>query len=329
MAIDLGDDGGLVCAFRFTDGAAEVLRWDNVSAALCRDQAPAWIHLNGSDQRTRHWIEKNPDIPRLARELLLGSDRRLRLEATGDGVMGIIGDVQHDFDGSLATIGMLRFYLDDHHFISLRHEPLASVDNLRHAVATGATRPTAPVDLLIQLFNELSRALGVVLAELNEGIDEIEDKLLSHRVLAEAGELARIRRDLAQLRRHLVPQRQALAGLFNLMPDWFSPAHATGMRNALERLAATGNDLEQLQERASLLQTELSGRLAEMTNHNLYVLSIVTAVFLPLTLISGIFGMNVGGLPWVGDGYGFLWVMVLSGVTAVVTVGLLYWRRLF
>jgi zinc transporter len=272
---------------------------------------------------------KCPDLPRLGRESLLGSDRRMRLEVIGDGLMGIIGDVQHDFDGSLSTIGMLRFYVDDHHLITLRHEPLSAVDNLRRAVATGALRPERPIDLLIQLLNELSRTLGVVLSELTEGIDEIEDNLLAHKILAEAGELARIRRDLAQLRRHLVPQRQALAGIVNLMPAWFTPGHATGVRQAVERLAATGSDLEQLQERAVLLQTELSGRLAEMTNHNLYILSILTAIFLPLTLISGIFGMNVGGLPWVGTPWGFIWVMVLSAGTLIITLALLYWRRLF
>lgn len=330
MAIEIDDNGGLVCAFRFPGaGKAEPVKWEEIGHAVSGEAPPVWLHLNGNDQRVRHWVDKCPELPRLARESLLGSDRRMRLEVIGDGLMGIVGDVQHDFDGNLSTIGMLRFYVDDHHLVTLRHEPLSAVDNLRRAVATGSLRPEAPIDLLIQLLNELSRTLGVVLAELTEGIDEIEDNLLAHKVLAEAGELARIRRDLAQLRRHLVPQRQALAGIVNLMPAWFTPGNANGVRQAVERLAATGSDLEQLQERAVLLQTELTGRLAEMTNHNLYILSILTAIFLPLTLISGIFGMNVGGLPWVQDGYGFIWVMLLSLGTLVVTLALLYWRRLF
>lgn len=330
MAIELDDNSGLVCAFRFPGGGkAEPVKWEEINHAVGGEAPPAWFHFNGNDQRVRHWIDKCAELPRLARESLLGSDRRMRLEVIGDGLMGIVGDVQHDFDGNLSTIGMLRFYVDDHHLITLRHEPLSAVDNLRRAVATGSLRTEAPIDLLIQLLNELSRTLGVVLAELTEGIDEIEDNLLAHKILAEAGELARIRRDLAQLRRHLVPQRQALAGIVNLMPAWFTPGNAHGVRQAVERLAATGSDLEQLQERAVLLQTELSGRLAEMTNHNLYILSILTAIFLPLTLISGIFGMNVGGLPWVQDGYGFIWVMVLSAATLIITLALLYWRRLF
>jgi zinc transporter len=113
-----------------------------------------------------------------------------------------------------------------------------------------------------------------------------------------------------------------------MMPSSFGTECTGRINHALERLGAAGSDLEQLQERAVMLQTELSGRLAELTNRNLYVLSIITAVFLPLTLISGIFGMNVGGLPWVGDNWGFVWVMVVSVITLIATVILLRWRRM-
>jgi zinc transporter len=329
VTITLDDHTGIVCAFRFSPaGPAQSLKWHEIDSALDRDLPGTWLHLNGNDQRVRHWIEKCAAIPRIARESLLSGDHRMRIDPIGDGLMGILGDVQHDLDGTLSTIGLLRFYLDDHHLITLRHEPLAAVDNLRREIATGTMTPAGPIDVLIQLLNELSRTLGIVLADLTERIDEIEDKLLSHKLLAEAGELALIRRDLAQLRRHLVPQRQALAGLSTMMPSSFGVECTGRINHALERLGAAGSDLEQLQERAVMLQTELSGRLAELTNRNLYVLSIITAVFLPLTLISGIFGMNVGGLPWVGDNWGFLWVMVVSVITLIATVILLRWRRM-
>lgn len=88
-------------------------------------------------------------------------------------------------------------------------------------------------------------------------------------------------------------------------------------------------DLEATQERARLLQEEISNSLGEATNRNLYVLSIVTAIFMPVTLITGIFGMNVGGLPWLTDGDGFAWVMVVMALTAGITLLTLHWQRFF
>jgi zinc transporter len=87
-------------------------------------------------------------------------------------------------------------------------------------------------------------------------------------------------------------------------------------------------EIAELYERAKLLQEELAARLAENTGHNLYVLSILTAVFLPMTLVTGIFGMNVADLPGLHAGGSFWWVMILILAAGGVTLAALFWRRL-
>jgi zinc transporter len=61
----------------------------------------------------------------------------------------------------------------------------------------------------------------------------------------------------------------------------------------------------------------------EQTNRSLHVLAIVTTVFLPASLVAGIFGMNVGGVPWTDDKSGFLWAMAIIGVASIVVYWLL------
>ena len=78
-----------------------------------------------------------------------------------------------------------------------------------------------------------------------------------------------------------------------------------------------------------MLHEEIAGRTAEATNRNLYFVSLLTAIFLPITLITGIFGMNVGGLPWVDEHTGFLWVFGIMLLTALTSLILLHWRRFF
>ena len=77
---------------------------------------------------------------------------------------------------------------------------------------------------------------------------------------------------------------------------WFREKDTQELHRSIERLGAVSQDLESIQERARLLQEEIAGRLGKATNHNLYVVSLLTAIFLPITLITGIFGLNVGGL---------------------------------
>ena len=106
----------------------------------------------------------------------------------------------------------------------------------------------------------------------------------------------------ARLRRHMVPQQHALVGLLSRLPAWVAQPEAARLRDAIERLGALGRDLDLVQERARLRQEQAAARLREATNRNLSILSIVTAIVLPITFVSGIFGINLGGrrcrTPW-------------------------------
>jgi zinc transporter len=101
------------------------------------------------------------------------------------------------------------------------------------------------------------------------------------------------------------------------------------LREATEEFGEVVNELDAIQERAKLLQEELAARNSEETNRNLFILSIVTTILLPMTLITGIFGMNVAGLPGLKDPFAFWWVMLGMAVVALIALLLLHWKRLF
>ena len=116
-------------------------------------------------------------------------------------------------------------------------------------------------------------------------------------------------------------------GLTVHLETWCHEEDLALLRRALGRLETLAQDLELVQVRARLVQEELVTRLSETTNHNLLFLSIVTSLLLPVTLISGIFGMNVGGLPFTQGPSGFWWAMFLMAATLVASV-VLRWRKL-
>ncbi|WP_280526087.1 CorA family divalent cation transporter [Methylobacterium soli] len=72
-----------------------------------------------------------------------------------------------------------------------------------------------------------------------------------------------------------------------------------------------------------LLQEELSARVAEQSNRQLYTLSVLTALFLPPTLITGFFGINTKGLPFADNQHGSLIVMILALGSAVLAYGII------
>jgi zinc transporter len=185
------------------------------------------------------------------------------------------------------------------------------------------------MDVVFRFLEDMTDILAGISGKQAEIVDEIEDLVLKDRFLRDSEELGAVRRLLTRVRRHVDAQRHAMSQLVHRPPAWFCEKDTQDLRRAIEHLNAVFLDLEAIQDRARLLQDEIAARIANATNRNLYVVSLLTAVFLPITLISGIFGMNVGGLPWETQSTGFIWVIGVMLLTIMISLGLLHWRRFF
>jgi zinc transporter len=129
-----------------------------------------------------------------------------------------------------------------------------------------------------------------------------------------------------RFRRHLHANRGALSHLRSFGAHDGSQ-QLNPLRQALEHLDGVASDLDLIHERVRLLQEEVANLLAEATNRNLYVLSIVTTALLPGTLLTGFWGMNVGGLPWADDAHGILWTGLSVLASIVFSLALLRGSR--
>lgn len=326
--LDMPEPCGLICGYRVDgDGTMEEIAWDQMDAALDHEDSVVWLHFNQADARAKIWIEACPRIPLTAKALLLGSDAHMRIEAAGNGLAGVVGDLHHEFAEKPEQLDVLRIYLDNGCLISARRQPLRAIDKLRRQLGEGL-KVDRPIALITQFLHHVTDTLGDLIVELADTVDEIEDAILSEGTTSQTPELGRVRRVSARLRRHMVPQQHALIGLLSRLPQWICTADAASLKTAIERLAALGHDLDLVQERARLLQDQVSNRLMEATNKNLYVLSIVTTIFLPMTLVTGIFGMNLGGLPGQQDPFGFWYGFVAMLALGAVTLVLLKRRKM-
>jgi zinc transporter len=328
MTNKISDNQGLICGFLLnTHAPAEHLLWDAASQAFI-NEAKVWLHFNLVDSRARNWIAKCDRIPEPAREMLLSNDSRIGLETVENAIVGLLGDLHYEFADDPDELGLLQVYVDDTCIITGRTHPLKAIDRLRRELMSGECIET-PIDLLANLLEHLTETFGTVTTFLNDKVDNIEDRILKEWLQGEGGELGRLRRLFVQLRRHVSAERNALFYVSKRMPNWCSEVDLLLLQQAIERLDSVAQDLGVIQERGRLLHEEMSTRLEGATNRNLYVLSMVTIVFLPLTLITSIFGMNVGGLPWTEDKFGFGWSMLTMTAIAIVTLYILRRRQFF
>jgi zinc transporter len=317
------EDEGLICAFQIAPLAPrteEVLR----DGTGCEGM---WLHFNLSNARARRWLQEKAPISPVARATLLSAETRIHAEILPEGLVAVLTDLDHHFSGDPETFGVIRVYVDSKRLITARRRPLKTVDRLRRELAAGNLEVGSPMRLFEHFLEALAETLRTVVAKLADEVDDVEERILAGYFLDEGKALGRMRRLLAQLRRRMGADRAALAPLPLRLPPAFDAEERQGLREAIERLDAVGQDLELVQERARLLQEEIAGRLGEATNRNLYVLSIVTTTLLPITLITGVFGMNVSNLPFAQGHGGFWWVMLIMALAVIVTLIILRHRR--
>jgi zinc transporter len=324
--VELPDTSGLICGFCFSpEGAARPLDWTKEATHL---HDSAWLHFRQSDTRFQAWLSACERIPQQWRDLLLDTDSHVHLETSAQGFAGVLGDFQYESDSDTDLLGTVRIFVDQHLVITARLHALKAVDQLRIEVRNGLP-VRGPMDIVLRFLEDVSDIIESHSLKQAEIVDGIEDLVLKDRFLQESEELGGVRRLLTRLRRQVDAQRHALAQLTHRPPPWMCDEDKTEIRRSIERLNAIFLDLEAIQERARLLQDEIAGRIGNATNRNLYVISLLTAIFLPITLISGIFGMNVGGLPWENQPGGFGWVIAVMILTITGSLAFMHWRRFF
>lgn len=323
--VDIANSCGLICAFALPEqGPVRQLPLDRSASD---NAGPTWLHFNLADIRACNRITAFDDVPQLAKELLLDTDPHIRSEIFGDGIALVIGDLNHDFTDDPEDFGVLRLYIDSDRLITGRRHPLKSVDELRRSLLAGLEVNSTPA-LLAHLIQDLAEVFHGVIKKISDDVDDAEDQILAGRVHEQGMELGKVRRLLARMRRHVSAGRSALAHGVNGLSRQLDKEEIGRLYQALERLDGAAQDLELVQERARLLQEEIAGQLGEATNRNLYILSLMTTALLPINLITGVFGMNTGGLPWSNDAHGFSRAVLCMLIGVAISLGILHWRKI-
>lgn len=286
----------------------------------------AWLHLRASDPATETWAAAHLSwLDPHALGALLEEETRPRATEIEPGVLVILRGVNTNPGADPEDMVSIRLYVDAARIVSMSVRDMASVADLRAKVAAGRGPVTAG-HFLCSLIDRLNDHIARFLHRLDEACDEIENEALDHASAELRERLGDIRRQVILFRRHIAPQRDALERLLYAELSLFSPREHRRLSEAHERLTRVIEDTDALRERLGVVRDEVQNALSERLNRNLYMLSLVSAVFLPLGFLTGLFGINVGGMPGVDQPLAF-WI-VCAGLAATGVVVLLVLRRL-
>jgi zinc transporter len=203
--------------------------------------------------------------------------------------------------------------------VSVTRKHLLATDAVVAEVKAAQVRD--PGDLIAAFAGAITEDLDPVVADLGDWLDDCEQKLDMSNVFDLRRGVTKVRSEAINYRRFLAPQRIALERLAGLPGDWLQDDDRAHLSAAADRAARMAEEVEAIRERAALMHEALSDLRAEQLDQRALVISVAAMVFLPLTFITGLYGMNVQGLwlaekPWAFDAIVALCVAVAVGTTA-------------
>lgn len=330
------DDAGLICGWRFfcdtrepaqamtAQSAAEWLRVHGEGMPGRRGDF-LWLHFNLANTQSLRWLQRHAALPEDFYACLRDGLTTTRIERSDDSLVAVFNDVNFEFNFESADIATLWICLDERLVITARTQPLRSVDALRAAVRKGDS-PASPAELLEHLMRTQADVLVRVVRETTARVDDIEDAIFAQRYHHPRAQLGRLRRLLVRLQRLLAPEPAALFRLLQQPPGWMGEADRQGLAAASEEFSLMLRDMQTLQDRIRLLQEEVAAAVNEDNNNSLFVLTVVTVLALPINILAGLFGMNVGGIPLAEHENGF-WIVVSIVVAFTVIAAWLAFRK--
>ncbi|WP_242673510.1 transporter [Aquitalea sp. USM4] len=324
------DQVGLISGFRFLpDQAGEPIGSEQALAFL-QDTSPAaegfvWLHFNLAHVACERWIRANLALPEDFAEMLHAGAGSTRIEAVDGMLLAVINDVALGFGVVTSDVATLWVAAGSRLLVTARVRPLRSVDRLRAAVKAGEVFPSAR-SLLFHLMQDQADVMAAIVREYTHKVDHVEDRLLAEHLQDHRAELSSMRRTLVRMQRLLAPEPGALFRLLNRPPAWLAEPDVQALRESTEEFSLVLNDLATLVERIKLLQEELAAKLNEQTNRTLFTLTLVTVLALPINIVAGFFGMNVGGVPLANHPHGF-WVLVVLVASFTLLAGWWAFRR--
>lgn len=327
------DDTGLISGYAFAPGQPpQALSSSTLVAELeALRQQPAgdgrffWLHFNLAHAASQRWLERHGGLSPGFHDALRDELRSTRIERDEDALVAVVNDVRFDFAFAPSDLSTLWVGLDRQLVVTARHTPLRSIDKLTRAVKSGETL-RSPLELLERLLRAQADVLVDIVREVTRQVDRVEDELLAGRLAAKRARLGALRRLLVRLQRLLAPEPASLLRLLQHPPDWVDAGDAQLLREAAEEFSVALRDMAALQERIKLLQEEVVAIVDERTSRSVFVLTIVTVLALPINILAGLFGMNVGGVPLSQHPHGF-WIVTALVLTFTAVAGWLSFRK--
>ncbi|MCB2066184.1 MAG: zinc transporter ZntB [Erythrobacter sp.] len=305
-------------------GGGRPITWEDAQHwRPARDGEVLWLHLVRTVPGVQQWLE-GAGVPATTAELLVSDSTRPRAFREGTTLVATLRGINFNPGAEPEDMVSMQLWSDGQRVVTLRRLPLQTPRDTVAEIDSGA----GPMDagaLVTSLTENMIARMNQSIVDMNDHIDMLEELDLDENADLILPKITTIRRNCLALKRHMGPQHAAFEAISRDAPQWFEEHDRREMAETIARLRRYLDDIDISKESAMVLMDEIRARALASSERTSYVLTIVAAIFLPLGFITGLMGINVGGMPWLNSDNGF-WI-VLGGCGVIMLGQLaLFWK---
>lgn len=301
------------------------LTWPEINA-WSSQQDPLWIHLDRKGPDSQQWLQENSGLGAIVAEALLEEETRPRIMVLDDSLFLSLRGVNLNPGAEPDDMISIRLYIEANRVITVRHRPLMTIQDIRSSL-TSTNGPKNTGEFLTVLVDRLMERMAPVISQLDEEIDEAEEQIIGQASYQLRSQLGSLRRQVISFRRYISPQREVIAHLHHAQLTWLTATQRASIREVADHLVRYVEDLDAARDRMGVMQEELTNKLSEQMNKTMYILTVLAGIFLPITFVTGLLGINVGGIPGSEDPWAFTTVCLTLTSVGVLLVGIFRWLK--
>jgi zinc transporter len=309
-------------------GGGRLIGLEDLEAVPDTGPGLTWVHLDYSREEAETWLKETTLVDEVIKDNLLDDNARPRSMTHKDGLFISLRGVNLNPGSDPEDMVAVRLWTDGRWIITSNRRLLLSLEDLRQSLLgrSGAVSAQMFVCLLIE---RLAVRTENVIEALDVACEQLEDHTAEPDDTMRRQQLGDIRHQAIRLKRYLAPQRDALIHLLNDAPSWMTKTDKVHIRENLNQFSRFLEELESIRDRAVVIQEEMLGRLSEQLNKRMYALTLVATLFMPLGFLTGLLGINVGGIPGAESRYGFAVICALMVLLCGALLSYLRFKKWF
>lgn len=305
------------------DGEGGAIRYTDLNDPPSA-KAGYWLHFDANHPDSIAAVQAAaPDIDESTLLAIFDSEARPRTLVLETGILIILRGINHNEGDEPEDMIAVRMWITNDRIISLRYRRSKTLMQIAKSLDKNQG-PKTIGDIFSTMTTTLFSFIERSIDKLDEKIDLLESQVVDNPGRQLRLDISEVRKSAILLKRYLAPQKEAINQLRFAEAQWLSVKNARRIQEAQDILLRVLEDLDSIRERAQVVKDELVNSLSDRLNRNLYVLSVITAIFLPLGFLTGLFGINIGGMPGVDNGMAFS--VFVIGLSVVVVIQIILFK---